>query len=125
MSSPTLTLNDLIRTRLEEIAEDAWLSHRVMGVTAGNGRLLEFGSAAVRERWYCQGDHGNGLCGESLLTATQASTLLGMVADDDPVPDPVIPAVEIELLNPDVGGFLLDVLFHFSDVAAEFRKAQG
>ncbi|MFF0649366.1 hypothetical protein ACFYVV_37835 [Streptomyces tendae] len=48
-----------------------------------------------------------------------------MYADDEPVPDPQIPPVEIALLDPSRGCFLPDVLFHFSDVVREYRKAQG
>ncbi|MFJ8507729.1 hypothetical protein [Streptomyces avermitilis] len=125
MSSPTLTLNDLIRTRLEEIAEDLWQNDRVMGVNHGDGRVLQLGTAAVWEQWACHSDHGYGLCGEPLVTATQASTLLGMYSDDDPVPNPSIPLIETELLDEGVGAFLPDALFHFSDVTREFKKAQG
>lgn len=120
----TITLNDLIETRLNEIAEDIWESHRVMRAQDGKGRLLQLGTAAVQELWYCQADHGHGLCNEPLLTHHQASTLLGMRSDDEPVPDPQIPPVEIELLDLAVGGFLPDALFHFSDVGREYRKAQ-
>ncbi|MET4646096.1 hypothetical protein ABID95_005853 [Streptomyces atratus] len=87
-------LNDLIATRLEEIAVVAWRDHRVMGIKDGNGRVLELGTAAVQEQWYCQDDHGWGLCGEPLLTHRQASTLLGMYADDEPIPEAQIPPVE-------------------------------
>jgi hypothetical protein len=123
--SPTVTLNDLIQARLAEIAEDAWSGFHIMRLNHGDGRVLEIGSAAVWEQWTCMADHGYGLCGEPLLTATQASMLLGMHSDDEPVPDPQFPVVEIELLDGDVGGFLLDALFHFGDVVAEYKKAQG
>ncbi|MEU8556011.1 hypothetical protein AB0C80_18745 [Streptomyces anthocyanicus] len=126
MTSPTVTLNDLIATRLQEIAEDAWRDHRVMPVKSGDGRVLQLGTGAVWEEWYCQADHdGYGPCNEPLLTHQQASTLLGMYNDDEPVPAPQIPAVEIELLDPTRGCFMPDVLFHYSDVRAEFKKAQG
>jgi hypothetical protein len=125
MTSPTITLDHLIQTRLAEIAEDAWRDHRIMPVKGGDGRVLQLGTAAVWEQWYCQADHGHGLCGEPLLTHEQTSTLLGMFNDDQPVPDPKIPPVEIELLDPSRGCFMPDVLLHFSDVGREYRKAQG
>ncbi|WP_328981749.1 hypothetical protein OG258_19845 [Streptomyces mirabilis] len=125
MSSPTLTLNDLIATKLQEIADDAWWDHRILRAQDGNGRVLQLGTAAVREAWYCLADHGHGLCNEPLLTHRQASTLLGMYADDEPIPAPQIKPVEIELLDPAVGAFVPDALYHFSDVVAEFQKAQG
>lgn len=123
--SPTVTLNHLITTRLAEIAEDAWRDHRIMPVRDGNGRVLQLGTAAVEELWQCHADHGYGLCGEFLLTHHQASTLTGMFNDDVPIPNPLIPPVEVELLDPSVGGFLPNCLYHYSDVVAEYRKAQG
>ncbi|CAM5332815.1 hypothetical protein [Streptomyces aurantiogriseus] len=125
MSSPTVTLDHLIQTRLAEIAEDAWRDHRIMPVRDSDGRVLQLGTAAVRERWTCMADHGYGLCNEPLLTHQQASTLMGMFNDDEPIPNPLIPPVEVGLLDPGVGGFLPDSLYHFSDVVAEYRKAQG
>ncbi|MEU6651301.1 hypothetical protein ABZ904_18110 [Streptomyces sp. NPDC046900] len=123
--SPTVTLNDLIQVRLAEIAEDAWDQHRVMRLGHGDGRVLEIGSAATWEMWTCHGQHGNGLCGEALVTSRQASVLLGLYRDDEPIPDPQIAPIEIELLDEGVGGFMSDALFHWSDVVAEYRKAQG
>ena len=120
-----ITLDHLIQTRLQEIAEDAWRDHRVMPVKSGDGRALGLGTGAVWEQWYCQADHGHGLCGEPLVTHEQASTLLGMHNDDQPVPTPQLPPVEIALLDPSRGCFTPDVLFHFSDVVAEYKKAQG
>ncbi|MGW3499340.1 hypothetical protein ACWDMY_01160 [Streptomyces globisporus] len=125
MSSPTITLNDLIETHLNEIAEDAWEQHRVMRLNNGDGRWLDLGTAAVWELWTCHADHGHGLCGEPLLTAPQASTMLGKPIDDAPVQNPSIPTVEVELLDEGVRGFMQDELYHFSDVVAEFEKAQG
>lgn len=125
MTSPTITLDHLIQTRLTEIAEDAWRDHRVMPVKSGDGRVLELGTGAVPELWTCMADHGYGVCNEPLVTHQQASTLTGMYADDEPVPDPQIQPVEIALLDPSRGCFLPDVLFHFSDVVAEYKKAQG
>ncbi|MEU6635727.1 hypothetical protein [Streptomyces rochei] len=125
MTSPTITLDHLIQTRLAEIAEDAWQDHRVMPVRDGNARILQLGTAAVEERWYCQADHGDGLCNEPLLPHRQASTLLGMYNDDEPIPHPQLPPVEIELLDPSIGCFMTDALFHWSDVVSEYRKAQG
>ncbi|MFE6627372.1 hypothetical protein ACFVNB_09010 [Streptomyces rochei] len=125
MIQPTVTLDHLIQTRLTEIAEDAWRDHRVMPVKSGDGRVLELGTGAVPELWTCMADHGYGVCNEPLVTHQQASTLTGMYADDEPVPDPQIQPVEVELLDPGVGGFLPDSLYHFSDVVAEFKKAQG
>ncbi|GAA5078730.1 hypothetical protein [Streptomyces similanensis] len=119
-----ITLDRLIQTRLSEIAEDAWRDHRVMPVTHSNGRVLQLGTAATREQWYCQADHGHGLCHETLLTHDQASGLLGMYADDEPIPHPKLPTVEVELLDPSVGGFLPQALYHLSDVVAEFKRAQ-
>jgi hypothetical protein len=123
--SSTITLDHLIQTRLAEIAEDAWREHRVMPVKAGDGPILQLGTGAVPELWFCQADHGLGVCNEPLLVSQQASTLLGMCNDDEPIPDPKTPPVESEIFDPTVGGFLPDVLFHFSDVVAEYKKAQG
>ncbi|MFD9920632.1 hypothetical protein ACFWXR_14255 [[Kitasatospora] papulosa] len=125
MSGPTVTLNDLIETRLAEIAEDAWKTHRIMPVNHGDGRVIQLGSAAVWELWTCRANHGSGFCGEPLLTATQASTLIGMPREDGPVANPALPVIEVELLDSAVGGFLIDDLLHLSDVRAEFRKANG
>jgi hypothetical protein len=125
MISPTITLNDLIATRLTEIAEDAWRDDRVMAVKDGDGRVLQLGTGAVGERWTCHANHGHGFCGEPLVTHQQASTLTGMFSDDEPIPNPLIPPVEVELLDPSVGGFLPDCLYHWSDVVAEYKKAQG
>lgn len=121
----TISLNDLIETRLNEIAEDVWESHRVMRLNHGDGRVLQLGTAAMWELWTCHADHGYGLCGEPLLTPTQASTLLGLPLDEVPIQEPKIAPVEIELLDPAVGGFMSDELYHFSDVTALFVKAQG
>lgn len=120
--SPTVTLNDLIATRLAEIAEDIWESNRVMRLGHGDGRVLEIGSAATWEQWVCHGVHGDGLCGQPLVTARQASILLGLRSDDDPIPDPQIAPIEVELLDEGVGGFMPDLLIHWSDVVAEYRK---
>jgi hypothetical protein len=120
-----ITLDHLIQTRLAEIAEDAWRDHRVMPVKSGDGRVLQLGTSAVPEMWTCMADHGNGPCDEPLVTHQQASTLTGMFSDDEPIPNPLIPPVEVELLDPSVGGFLPDCLYHWSDVVAEYKKAQG
>ncbi|MFE4918988.1 hypothetical protein [Streptomyces sp. NPDC056661] len=120
-----ITLNDLIETHLNEIAQDAWEKHRVMRRVHGDGRVLQLGAAAVWELWTCHADHGYGLCGEPLLTPAQASTLTGLWNDDLPVPDPKIPAVEIEQLDSALDGFLIDDLYHFSDVTAEIQKVNG
>ncbi|MFJ3665046.1 hypothetical protein ACIPSE_01180 [Streptomyces sp. NPDC090106] len=125
MNQPTVTLADLITTRLEEIADDAWRDHRVMRVNHGDGRVLQIGTGAVWELWVCRANHGPGLCGEPLVTATQAATLTGMPREDGPVRSPKVPPVEIELLDDGVGGFLLDDLFHWSDVVTEFKRVQG
>ncbi|MGR6973216.1 hypothetical protein ACU639_27120 [Streptomyces cynarae] len=123
--STTITLDYLIQTRLAEIAEDAWRDHRVMPVRSGDGRVFQLGTGAVWEQWYCQADHGDGLCGEPMLSHEQASTLLGMYADDEPIPDPQFAPAEIELLDPSRGCFMTNALYHFSDVGREYRKAQG
>ncbi|MER6748076.1 hypothetical protein ACFW6C_09135 [Streptomyces fungicidicus] len=122
--SPTITLNDLIAVRLNEIAEDAWDQHRVMRLGHGDGRVLEIGSAAAWEQWTCHGEHGDGLCGQPLLTSRQASILLGLRSDDDPIPDPQMAPIEVELLDEGVGCFMPDALFHWSDVVREYRKAK-
>ncbi|WP_405459762.1 hypothetical protein OG786_21070 [Streptomyces sp. NBC_00101] len=121
----TITLNDLIETRLAEIAEDVWKRHRVLRVNHGDGRVVQLGTAAIWELWSCRANHGSGLCGEPLLTATQASSLTGMPREDGPVENPALPVIEVELLDSGVGGFLIDDLFHASDVRAEFRKVNG
>lgn len=121
----TTDLNDLIATRLTEIAEAAWRDHRVMPVSDGGGRVLDLGTAAVREFWHCQDDHGSGICGEPMLTSDQASSLLGMRSVDEPVSDPQLPIVEVELLDEGLGGFFPGSLIHFSDIGREYRKAQG
>ena len=123
--STTITLNDLIETRLDEIAADAWWEHRIQRVNHGDGRVLQLGTASVWELWVCRSDHGSGLCDEPLVTATQATTLLGMPREDGPVTFPKVPPIEIELLDSGVGGFLADDLLHWSDVAAEFNRLQG
>ncbi|MFD8072182.1 hypothetical protein ACFV3E_05965 [Streptomyces sp. NPDC059718] len=126
MTRPTISLNDLIKNRLEEIAEDAWINDRVMNLNHGDGRLIHIGTATTWELWQCHADHGNGRpCGEALITAMQAATLLGDYGDDGPVPHPVIPAVEIELLDEAVGGFLPDLLYHRSDVEARFKAVHA
>jgi hypothetical protein len=125
MSNPTITLNDLIKTRLDEISYDAWWEHRVMRIAHGDGRVLQLGTATTWESWTCHADHGYGLCGEPLLIPTQVSTLLGLPLDEVPIQSPKIAPVEIELLDPTVGGFMADELYHFSDVTALFSKAQG
>ncbi|PPS71984.1 MULTISPECIES: hypothetical protein [Streptomyces] len=120
----SININDLIATRLTEIAQDAWQTHRVMPVSDGGGRVLDLGTASVREFWYCQNDHGTGICGEPMLTSDQANSLLGMYSVDEPVPDPQLPIVEVELLDEGLGGFFPGSLIHFSDVRHEFQKAQ-
>jgi hypothetical protein len=120
----TISLNDLIKDHLNKIAQDAWQTHRVMPVSDGGGRVLDLGTAAVLEFWYCQADHGTGICGEPMLTSDQASSLLGMYSVDEPVPEPQLPIVEVVLLDEGLGGFFPGSLIHFSDVRREFQKAQ-
>jgi hypothetical protein len=118
----TIDLDRLIKARLAEIAEAAWAEHRVMRVPHASGRVLELGTAAVQEAWVCLADHGSGVCNEPLLTDRQANMLLGMVSPDEPVPDPQLPVVEVELLDESIGAFMPDVLIHWSDVIHEYRK---
>ncbi|MDC2953362.1 hypothetical protein PO587_02710 [Streptomyces gilvifuscus] len=119
----TITLNDLIRTRLDEIAEDVWESHRVMRIPGEDGRVIQLGSAALWERWVCEADHGFGPCHEPLLTLDQAATLVGQPVDFSLV-TPTMTPIEIEVLDGSYG-FQLTELYHLSDVSQEFRKAQG
>ncbi|MGW2932935.1 hypothetical protein ACWDA7_13955 [Streptomyces sp. NPDC001156] len=121
----SLNLNNLIRTRLVEVAEAAWRDHRIMPIGDSDGRVLELGSAATRERWVCGADHGHGPCNEPLLTHRQAAELLGLLNEDEPVLDPQLPVTDVELLDEQVGGFTCGSLFHWSDIRTEFQKAQG
>ncbi|MER6112404.1 hypothetical protein [Streptomyces hirsutus] len=123
MTQPTVTLNDLITTRLTEIAEDAWENHRVMRITGENGRIIQLGSGAVWEQWSCEADHGSGPCHEPLLTLDQAATLVGQPVDFCLV-NPAMAAIEMTVLDADFG-FQLTELYHLSDVVTEFKKAQG
>lgn len=119
----SININDLIRTRLAEISEAAWRDHRVMPVSS-DGRVIEVGTAATTERWSCADDHGSGVCGESLLTHRQASELLGLLNPDEPVRDPQIPVIDLEVLDEEVGGFTCGSLYHLSDVVAEARTTE-
>ncbi|MGW3154029.1 hypothetical protein [Streptomyces sp. NPDC001089] len=121
--STTITLNDLIKTRLDEIAEDVWESNRVMRISGDNGRVIQIGSAAVWEQWTCEADHGSGPCHEPLLTLDQAATLVGQPVDFSLV-SPTMTPIEIEVLDESYG-FQLTELYHLSDVTQEFTKAQG
>lgn len=122
MSAPTITLNDLIATRMEEIAEDAWNASRALRITGQNGRVIDLGTASVWEEWTCCADHGDGLCDQPLLTSEQAATLIGQVVDFT-LPEPSIPVVEVQDLTE--YGFQTVELIHLCDVVTEFRKAQG
>ncbi|MEU1454399.1 hypothetical protein [Streptomyces avermitilis] len=121
----TFDLNRLIATRLTEIAEAAWRDHRIMPIGDSDGRVLQIGTAATRERWVCGADHGTGVCGEPLLTHRQTAELLGLLNEDEPVLDPELPVTDVELLDEGLGGFFPGSLIHFSDVGREYRKAQG
>jgi hypothetical protein len=120
----TFDLNRLIRTRLTEIAEAAWLNHRVLPTADGEGRVLQIGSAATVERWVCGADHGSGVCGEALLTHRQAAELTGWFNPDEPVLDPQFPVTDLELLDEGASGFTYGSLYHISDVIAQFKKMQ-
>ena len=119
-----ISINDLIRTRMTEIAEAAWRNHRVLPTADGEGRVLQIGSAATVERWVCGADHGAGVCGEPLLTHRQAAELLGLLKEDEPVLDPQLPVTDVDLLDEGAGGFTCGSLYHYSDVRTEFQKAQ-
>ncbi|ROP53300.1 hypothetical protein [Streptomyces sp. PanSC9] len=119
----TFTLNDLIQTRLTEIAEDAWENHRVMRILGEDGRVIQLGSGAVWERWCCEADHGHGPCHEPLLTIDQAATLVGQPVDFCLV-TPAMTPIEMTVLDSSFG-FQLTELYHLSDVVAEFKKAEG
>ncbi|MEU5448680.1 hypothetical protein [Streptomyces californicus] len=121
--STTITLNDLIKSRLGEIAEDIWESNRVMRISGDNGRVIQIGSAAVWEQWTCEADHGSGPCHEPLLTLDQAATLVGQPVDFSLV-SPTMTPIEIEVLDESYG-FQRTELYHLSDVTQEFTKAQG
>ncbi|MEU6449623.1 hypothetical protein [Streptomyces sp. NPDC046979] len=123
MTQPTVTLNDLIATRLTEIAEDAWENHRVMRISGENGRVITLGSSAVWEHWSCEADHGYGACHEPLLTIDQAATLVGQPVDFCLVHPEKAP-IEMTVLDASYG-FQITELYHLSDVVTEFKKAQG
>ncbi|MFI5977072.1 hypothetical protein [Streptomyces sp. NPDC051452] len=118
MNQPTVSLNDLIQTHLNEIAEDAWEQHRVMRVDDGEARWLEVGHTVVIERWSCHQNHGDGVCGEPLVDYQTAKELLGCPGDptflDDDLKRPSIP---FKRLDP-AWGFTACDLIHFSDVRA-------
>ncbi|MFE9865890.1 hypothetical protein ACFYPZ_24650 [Streptomyces sp. NPDC005506] len=122
MSTPTVTLNDLILSRMEEIAEDAWNASRALRITGQGGRVIDLGTASTWEEWTCCADHGDDLCDQPLLTSEQAATLIGQVVDFS-LPNPSFPAVEVQHLAE--YGFETVELFHLSDVTAEFRKVNG
>ncbi|WP_406431578.1 hypothetical protein [Streptomyces sp. NBC_01589] len=122
MSTPTVTLNDLILARMEEITEDAWNASRALRITGQNGRVIDLGTASVWEEWTCCADHGDGLCDQPLLTSEQAATLIGQGVDFT-LPKPSIPVVEVQYLTE--YGFKTVELLHLSDVTAEFRKVNG
>lgn len=123
MTQPTITLNDLIRTRLAEIAEDAWENHRVMRIPGEDGRVIQLGSGAVWERWCCEADHGFGPCHEPLLSIDQTATLVGQPVDFCLLFPEKAP-IEMTVLDSSYG-FQLTELYHLSDVVTEFKKAQG
>ncbi|MFE7762964.1 hypothetical protein [Streptomyces sp. NPDC057438] len=118
----SLTLDSLIRTRLAEITEGLWNDHRVLRVESSDARFLQIGSAATIERWQCQANHGSGLCGEPLVSSTEAGLLLGS-PDYPAVESPVYGLIEYRELDTNFG-FMAGELVHFSDVVAEF-EAQG
>ncbi|MFD7858544.1 MULTISPECIES: hypothetical protein [Streptomyces griseus group] len=126
MSTPTVTLNDLIATQLSEIAEDAWKDHSVLRITGDNGRMIQPGEVAVMERWRCEGDHGFGLCGQPLLTTEQAALVIVGRSWDFTLGKPAHEFVWVRELTAE--GLEETALFHLTDVTREFeavRKAQG
>jgi hypothetical protein len=118
-----ITLNDLIATRLAEIAEDAWEKHRALRIAGDNGRIIQLGTAAVWELWRCEADHGSGPCHEPLLTTDQAATLAGQPVDYM-IESTSQPTIEVTVLDPEFG-FQFTDLYHLADVVAEYQKAQG
>ncbi|GDY65698.1 hypothetical protein SAV14893_050910 [Streptomyces avermitilis] len=108
----------MIRTRIEEIAEDLWANHRVMQVPSGEARWLEVGHAVVAEQWSCHQNHGDGVCGEPLVPYQVAKELLGCPEDptfpEDEFKRELIP---FDHLDP-IWGFNASELIHFSDVRA-------
>ncbi|MER6236516.1 hypothetical protein ABT185_10680 [Streptomyces clavifer] len=118
MDRETVTLNDLIQTRLSEIVEDLWEHNRVLRVESGEARCLQVGTGVAMERWQCQRTHESGPCGEPLVPMAEALLLLGYI-DHLPVLDEELTHEPIEApsLDPDFG-FMISELLHFSDITA-------
>ncbi|MFD8685348.1 hypothetical protein [Streptomyces sp. NPDC059651] len=123
MDRETVALNDLIKTRLDEIAEDAWNEHRVIRVDESDARWLSVGSGAVIERWRCQRDHGNGPCGAPLVPEADARTLLSS-PDFSPMADTPDLSVTVQELDGDFG-FMSSELHHYADLVAAYRRFLG
>ncbi|MEV1096460.1 winged helix-turn-helix domain-containing protein [Streptomyces sp. NPDC049952] len=124
MDRETVTLNDLIKSRLDEIAEDAWENHRVVKVDSAEARYLEVGSGAVIERWRCQQNHGSGPCGEPMVPDTEYSVLLACPDDIPLFPGSMKETATVYELNADFG-FTASELVHFSDITAAYQKFHG
>jgi hypothetical protein len=122
MEYPVDALNLAIHGRQTLNAAEA-LTKGVLWVDSADARLIEIGTAAVKERWRCIQNHGFGLCNQPLIPEPEVAQLLG-TPDESGMSEPAEGWLMVEELDP-VLGFVTVELYHHRHVLAAFKEREA
>jgi len=114
--------NESIETALVTLEKDAAVQG-IRRVHCDDARVIDMGTAQLREMWRCEQDHGHGKCNQPLITAETADIILASQTEDAVLLDAEYGITTVAWITDEGFGGL--EMYHLSDVAMEFEGRNG